>query len=1043
MAIFTSIGAALFGAGTFLATATALVLKTAVSLGLNLLAQAVAGKQKQQTSFPINGKIQGGGDAPRSFILGRYATAGSLVYVNSWGKDGDTDNAYCTYVIALSDLPIKQVDEIWVNGEKSSLDMTELVTSAGDGNALGQLILGQFNDAFRKAQDTLEGLFKVDFVVPLNPLEMVDWLSTRITALGGTPIINPLLGGVGNDNTGMGLPVPAYKKGGADHLWVKIYNGEQTEADPFLMTKVSSVARPWGSDRIGKGVAYAIVTVRNQKNMFSGFPEFKFVVDGTRLYDPSKDTTVGGDGPQRIDDKSTWGGDGDYFPAVQAYNLLRGLKYGTEWFYGLQGVSPRRLPVDNWIAQIAKCRSSFDSFDGAEFSYRSGGEIQVDAQGAAALEALNSACQGRIAEVGGVYTMHMGEPDTASFSFTDDDIISTEEQSFTPFFGLADTINGINATYPSPDDGWNVVTAPPLHRTDLEALHGQRRLMADVELNFVPYKEQVQRLMRFALNEGQRARRHTFVLPPKFWPYAVPGATCVWTSERNGYVSKMFRVDGVIDKANLDIVVDLTEIDPSDYDWDTDSDYEPPVVAPTDRVLPQPVAIDAWDVEPRVIVGGNGKEKPGLRLSWGTVKTEIVGIEYEVRLTNTQEVVNIGSTTAYSTGFADISTNLFSDTDYQVRGRYIPDVEAHWDALWSPWLDVRTPMNPLTDVLATLDAIGNDVKAILEQQRQTLDETRHRVSQLAAAALEATGKSIKNETVARRFRDASAVAMREMEANIVEIGDDLQSQASILDFVQAVVGDKEAGAKWRMVAQAGSGDVVSRIVLQVYAAVEDQWIDVSTIWEAGFTGGNPANPFGRILLKAKEVVIMTGALGDDPVALFTSDGLYLKNAFIHELDSNNIKARSIYGDRIVVAGVDTPELQIDSVTYVDEDSSTSNINSSPTGTLMATCAVIGYVSGGVTGAGTVAFTPSVFASSIQHIVRVVRSASPSMTSPVEVGRNMYGVYSVRDAGDATSISVAVADVPPSAGDWYYGLYFGADLITVSTSRKLVLVHGKR
>lgn len=124
MALFTSAGiaAALSTTAGFFTAATAFVLNTAVGLGVSLLGQALSGKQSAASqNFAINGTIQGGGDLARSFIMGRYATAGSLVWVNTWGKDGETPNAYLTQIIALSDLPIAGLDEFWVNGEKVEL----------------------------------------------------------------------------------------------------------------------------------------------------------------------------------------------------------------------------------------------------------------------------------------------------------------------------------------------------------------------------------------------------------------------------------------------------------------------------------------------------------------------------------------------------------------------------------------------------------------------------------------------------------------------------------------------------------------------------------------------------------------------------------------------------------------------------------------------------------------------------------------------------------------------------------------------------------
>src|SRR5690606_34170432 len=174
-----------------------------------------------------------------------------------------------------------------------------------------------------------------------------------------------------------------------------------------------------------------------------------------------------------------------------------------------------------------------------------------------AIEAMLTGCQGRLTETGGTYKPFVGEPNAPVMAFSDPDIISTEEQTFTPFYGLEDTINGIQATYPNPSEGWNDKTAPPLLRSDLEALDGNRRLMANVTLDMVPYGGQVQRLMQSALREAQRARRHTITMGPEFWVLE-PGDYVTWTSARNGYVTKLFRVDGIADQPDLNVLLDLT-----------------------------------------------------------------------------------------------------------------------------------------------------------------------------------------------------------------------------------------------------------------------------------------------------------------------------------------------------------------------------------------------------------------------------------------------------------------------------------------------------
>ena len=617
MAIFTGIAGAISGlmASTFLSGAVgSFLLKTAVGIGLSLLAQSIAGKPQEPT-FSINGTLQSGGDLPRSFLIGRTSTAGSLVWVNTWGRDGDTPNAYLTQVIALSDLPVAGLRQVWVNGQKVSL--------------------------------------------------------------------------VGN-NTSWGYQVPEYRNDG-DNLWIKFYDGTQTVADSFLVNTCSNVNRQWDAKRVGRGVAYAIVTARVSKQMFSGIPNFKFELDGFKFYDISKDSSMGGNGTQREADPSTWGGDGDHLPAVQAYNLLRGLRWNNQWFYGVQGMALARLPAENWIKAINKCRAPMQGAGGLEPTYRAGGEITIDAPLANALEALNTSCQGRIAEIGGIYQMFLGVPDAPVIHFTDDDILSTDEQTFTPFFGLADTINGVAATYPSAADGWVVKSAPSLYRSDLEALHGNRRLMAKVELNFVPYAEQVQRLMKSALEEGQRARRHTLVLPPKFWAYSTPARVFSWTSKRNGYVNKLMRLDGVVDRANLDVLVDLTEVDPADYDWSSGTDFKPPVDGAVGAMRPAPMPVYNFTAEPSSVLGDDGiPRRPAILLKWKNV-TGIDYVEYELELSSNLTRADNGYfiNTALQEGKIAPFT-LLPNTPYRVRARY-GSYDGGVPFEWCEWVQVKTP----------------------------------------------------------------------------------------------------------------------------------------------------------------------------------------------------------------------------------------------------------------------------------------------------------------------------------------------------------------
>jgi hypothetical protein len=739
MAIFTAIGAAIGAIGTFIGGLGAFgtfALNMAVGTGLSLVAKAISGSDEAATTdttqpgFSVQGKLSAGGDIGRSAMFGRGMTAGSLVYTGTWGQDGDTPNAYFVQVIAVSDLPVSGLAQVWINGE--------LVT------------------------------------------------------LGATA------------HADYGYPVTEYAKDGKDHLWVKFYGGAQATADAYLVAKFGSSERPYQSTRVGVGVAYAVCTALVDDTLFSGFPSFKFVLDGVKLYDISKDDTAGGSGSHRWNNPATWGGDGDHLPAVQAYNILRGITYGSDWFYGLQQMTGARLPAANWIAQIDTCRAEVQGESGMEPRYRAGGEVRVGNEIASTIEQLLTSMQGRLSEIGGFYKLYCGPPGSTTFYLTDDDILSTEEQTFTPFFGLSDTINGVAATYPAPDEAWNTKSAPPLYRADLEVLAGNRRLMADVAFDMVPYARQVQDLMQTALAEAQRARRHTFHLPPAFWPVE-PGDIGEWTSERNSYTTKQFRVDGVVDKGNLDVILDLTEIDPADYDYDFETDFTPVTSGPTVIIRPPAQAIVDFDAQATILYDDDGiQRRPAILLTWEGDVADVSGVQFEVRRAGDEVVVTRGRTDNLAAGSVIITQSILPVQSYDVRGRYIPSSPR--DTLWSGWipvttLDVRYSVEEFDaavkyQVTKLFEVIARDIAAIkarfpeiADAQARTWLEHKDIRSQLSSRSTAAFAEINEVREVATDVDAALAAYKIEANTALGQLSTSLTSTITSLTNLQYTTGE--------------------------------------------------------------------------------------------------------------------------------------------------------------------------------------------------------------------------------------------------------------
>lgn len=749
---------------------------------------------------------------------------------------------------------------------------------------------------------------------------------------------------VGNNSDSSGKSVVEFTKSGTPYLWVKYYDGTQTTADPTLAAIFGGDAhRPYATTRVGKGVCYAIVTSCVENTLFNGFPSFKFGLSGIPLYDPSKDSTNGGTGTHRYSDPTTWGGDGDNLPAVQIYNVLRGIKYNGSWVYGLQDMTAARLPTINWNAQIGKCRTPITGVSGLEPTYRSGGQINIDTQPANAIQSLLTACQGKLSETGGFYKIHLGAPDSPSFSFTDDDIISTEQQDFTPFFGLADSVNGITGRYPSPSQGWNTIAAPSLYRSDLETRDGNRRLLADVAFDFVPYDAQVQRLMKSAVDEAQRARRHTLVLPPEFW-VVEPGDVGEWSSTRNGYDAKQFRVDGCIDKANLDVGFSITEVDPSDYDWNHSTDFTNVNGGTTIIIRPSPQGVIDWFAEPSTINDASGvPRRPAIRLSWDGTQLGVDGVQYEVRLTSSSEVVARGRTDQLAAGALLISQSLLPNTAYQARGQYLPS--APRDMLWSDWLDVTTP-----DIRFTLADFADELSAqIANIESVDQDAINQALTLIASTAANQDARNWFDKKEVRGQLDAVAGS----------------ANASIATIQQAMANDETAFANFQTQVNATFGPSFSSVstvssavaTLNGYAAA--QWsvtvdvngnvaginlinggsgtsafivnVDKFQITKPGVSGGTAVpiftvgNVSGAPKIAIRADMFLDGTITGTMIQAGTVQAIHIAAGSI---DATKIAANSITTNQIAVGGVDLPNIIAGAVSNTQVFSTAQNTNMS-------------------------------------------------------------------------------------------------------------------
>lgn len=489
-----------------------------------------------------------------------------------------------------------------------------------------------------------------------------------------------------------------------DYAWVTFRDGTQTTADATLMSKYSGYPeRPWASDMIGTGVPQAIVTFRYNTEKFTGLPELRFECGGIPVYDPRLDTSVGGSGAHRWATRSTWSASDN--PMVLIYNILRGIPLPGLGVWG-GGIEAADLPLAAWFAAMNECDVAVSlAAGGTEPAFRAGYEVRVDQTPAEVIEALLAACNGQLAEVGGVWKPRVGGPGLPVMFFSDDDIVVSRSQEFRPFPGFEDRFNGATASYPDPEALWETKEAPPLYNAVWEAEDGGRRLERALALPAAPYPAQVQRLMRADIAEARRFAEHSLVLPPDA-AILEPLDAVSWTSTRNGYTAKGFECFEVADdQTRLLQALVIRERDAADHVWTTDDEL-PWSVASTVTVLPEAQTLEDFAVAGHEIedAAGNAR-RPAIRATWdGADQDGVDGVEIEVRLSG-GAVVTTWTSPDVAIGEAILSAGLVDDEAYEVRGRPVIDSPADWTA----WLAVTTPATRLGQI----DLDGRVVKGVV------------------------------------------------------------------------------------------------------------------------------------------------------------------------------------------------------------------------------------------------------------------------------------------------------------------------------------------
>lgn len=582
--------------------------------------------------------------------------------------------------------------------------------------------------------------------------------------------------------------------GGTPHLYLTAYDGTQIAADPYMLAKFAADPdRPWSTNMIGTGVAYAVLTFRYNRKVFNNLPQVAFEVLGIPLYDPRLDSTVGGSGAHRWADRSTWSQTEN--PMVMIYNIKRGITLPDGRIWGGQ-VSADALPLDVWFAAMNECDLPIaKAGGGTEPQYRAGFEVSLSDDPVAVIEELEKACSAEIVEFGGIYKPRVGAPALPVYFLTDEDIVTDASQRLSPYPGLDGVYNAIHATHPLPEAFWKSTDAPARYNSAWEAEDAGRQLVASIDLPAVASPTQVQRLMQAWINDERRFKRHSLVLPPD--AAILEPLDCVsWTSARQGYTSKVFEIAEISDDlVTVNQSVSMRERDAGDFAWTAGTDEIATYAPPVTLTPPAPLVVASWSVTAVALIDDSAADRrPALMLAWdGAALADAYAIEYEVRPYGQTALVAQGQVSDIPGGAFVVSQGILPGVTYEARARLV----SARDVAWSAW---QTAIAPALGVaMVDLDpSLSGQITAASANATAALAAADQAALDADAAATQALAA----QTAANQAAGDAAGALTEV-AVVKSIaldmaGDFAFSQApdSVTDITSQAIAPKATGANF-------------------------------------------------------------------------------------------------------------------------------------------------------------------------------------------------------------------------------------------------------
>ena len=460
-------------------------------------------------------------------VYGYRKVGGTRVFIESNGED----NKFLHQVIVLSEGEIHSVENVYLNDV--------LITDEKWGDALGineskTVRAESWGYGYAEVSTGLAEIDTITLVAKHSGSACTLGSSYGITADGKKVWVN---NGCRADFKVTDTEIVDDIFGRENAWYVPHLGADNQVADAKLVEKVSS----WTSSHRLQGTAYLYVNLTYDQEIFAGgLPIVTAEIKGVKVYDPRTSTTAWSDNP-----------------ALCIRDYLTNTRYG-------RSIPSSMIDDASFIAAANYCDEMVTKGGASAKRYTCNGVVDTSRTSLEIVRELLTSCRGMLVFSGGVYKLVIDKPETAAFTFNEDNIVG----SWQIMMGSkSNTYNRIRAEFFNPARSWQgdiaVVDSATLRSQDSNLL-----LEREIQLPFTSDIYTAKQIATMALNQSRQQVMCSFSATIEGTRCEVGDVVYV-THSTTGWDAKEFRVMSVSLKNNDEVSVSLLEYADSVYDFGT------------------------------------------------------------------------------------------------------------------------------------------------------------------------------------------------------------------------------------------------------------------------------------------------------------------------------------------------------------------------------------------------------------------------------------------------------------------------------------------